>query len=742
MERGNTPVPSNRDPDSIEQFIDELEVLRNAASIIDVPVNELVQLWMSRIQARNSRGGFYRSPIQQNVSSGLLPPSPDLDTPWPGDWDAANGGFFPGTSPPVSNIPSTNQGLASAPPMDPATAMSMPLLNLASQDMTTMSESYLIPPHCDVQDTLQPPMTLPQELCFPNFSPNTTNRVSEQGLTESGESLDRIPRYRDTFYDLDMNTFGTGPVHVPASSTHEPAPNNPNPLVLLENSGEFGLGNITSTWFITKPIQDSPSTPEGESSYTTGNSSPTPELPHAVKLQSSNPPPPITKLRDIRPKKARLTAPVLDIMRVKKPKRKSFEPRQRLETSRTRKDKACIRCHMQHVRCLRNPDDPNGDCLTCANLKGPTLSQLPCLRYKISDSQLLDKGAHPRFTWTKRWTNMNICEIEAWTSPVIKTITLTQDIGDASYTLKVREFFPLPGDSLIRTWNSPDGIKSHPCAPYAIANMGETSKTFVDFVTTHTKTFLKHYIGQEDVLLRRTYRMAYDHSRSSKINEERVLLDSVLRLWVGSRMESKQERVSSKEVLGMTPQDRFPDASNYGNYLVPPVMQAQIEILTTSMILLPMKHRVLKLLQNLVEQNLARSWFTVYLTMFILLHSCSMLTRAEEVRAAREGETHAQSRYFNQKIVEEFHSGARTMLAYFHYCNKGGHPFSKDWSHATDMSFAELNASQVQFIKETIELVKEKRAHFEHIKSQGLFEDDYYFISQLYELHWTPRHTV
>lgn len=115
-----------------------------------------------------------------------------------------------------------------------------------------------------------------------------------------------------------------------------------------------------------------------------------------------------------------------------------------------------------------------------------------------------------------------------------------------------------------------------------------------------------------------------------------MLLDSVLRLSVGSRMESKQERLSSEDVLDMTPQNWDPDAGNYGKYLVPPVMQAQIEILTTSLALLPMKAKVLKELRALIEKNLVRLWFTIYLTLFILLHSCAMLTRAEAVRAARE----------------------------------------------------------------------------------------------------------
>jgi hypothetical protein len=102
-------------------------------------------------------------------------------------------------------------------------------------------------------------------------------------------------------------------------------------------------------------------------------------------------------------------------------------------------------------------------------------------------------------------------------------------------------------------------------------------------------------------------------------------------------MESKQERICSDEVLGMTPQIWDPEAGNFRNYLVPPVMQAQIEILTTALVMLPMKQVILKGLQNLIEKRQVESWLTIYLSTFILLHSCALLTRAEAVRAAREG---------------------------------------------------------------------------------------------------------
>jgi hypothetical protein len=52
-------------------------------------------------------------------------------------------------------------------------------------------------------------------------------------------------------------------------------------------------------------------------------------------------------------------------------------------------------------------------------------------------------------------------------------------------------------------------------------------------------------------------------------------------------------------------------------------------------------------------------------------------------------------------LVEELCNVAKILLAYFHYCNKGGHPFSMDWSSPDQMARAELNAEQVEFIRDT-----------------------------------------
>ena len=113
------------------------------------------------------------------------------------------------------------------------------------------------------------------------------------------------------------------------------------------------------------------------------------------------------------------------------------------------------------------------------------------------------------------------------------------------------------------------------------------------------------------------------------------MLQEVLQLWVAIRMESQSERICGKETLGMEPQFFDEYCNTYGTNSISPMMSAQIELITTTTILQPLKRSILQMLQRLIQANKFRNWFPIYLCLFILLHSCSILTR-DENRAARK----------------------------------------------------------------------------------------------------------
>ena len=89
--------------------------------------------------------------------------------------------------------------------------------------------------------------------------------------------------------------------------------------------------------------------------------------------------------------------------------------------------------------------------------------------------------------------------------------------------------------------------------------------------------------------------------------------------------------------------------------------------------------------------------------------------------------------------MEDLHHGANMLLAHFHYCNKGTHLSSLNLRDRHDTVLSELNIPEYRFMIRTIELVRLKEDDFRAIKEYGLYEDELYFISQMFEKDWMPR---
>ena len=88
------------------------------------------------------------------------------------------------------------------------------------------------------------------------------------------------------------------------------------------------------------------------------------------------------------------------------------------------------------------------------------------------------------------------------------------------------------------------------------------------------------------------------------------------------------ENICSEEKVGTIVEDR--SSPYFGTVPVAPVICAQLEVIIFSTLQRPLMDSVLKQLQNMIIMNDRQNWFTVYLTLFLLLHSCSMTTKRDE----------------------------------------------------------------------------------------------------------------
>ncbi|KAF2279311.1 uncharacterized protein EI97DRAFT_370279 [Westerdykella ornata] len=413
---------------------------------------------------------------------------------------------------------------------------------------------------------------------------------------------------------------------------------------------------------------------------------------------------------------------------------------QRELTALTRKMGACIRCSIHRIRCELDEQNPTGCCRACRQaIQGRPL-WIPCLRYKITDSELLDNAERPRPTWTSRWKRMEMIDITNWASDEIKTIKVTQGVGNTWYALKVRQFVPVEGDALARRWVADGQKQEFMCTPYAVADMREAGRVLSAFSESTLKDALKFWLANGDTLLAKTYLMAYRYSFTAENEDDRLLLKSTMRLWGASRMMSRSAWICGEETLGMTTRDYGPNSPSTNRILMPPVFSAQMEIIFVAMILEPTKKEVLSRLKALIQDNTRnrRSWLAIYLCVFLLLHSCALLTARDNERARLQG---VSERFYRPRVIEELHNGAKILLAYFHFCNRGSYPLYMDWTSEDQMFLAGLKKEQAEFLQFTVQEYKKKAPHFERILENNVYEDPYYFIAQMYERDWKPRHT-
>ncbi|OQV06206.1 hypothetical protein CLAIMM_10812 isoform 1 [Cladophialophora immunda] len=410
-------------------------------------------------------------------------------------------------------------------------------------------------------------------------------------------------------------------------------------------------------------------------------------------------------------------------------------------TALTRKLNACMRCRNLRIRCEPNPVNPNGQCLTCAKRSRPRLSVLPCLRYRISDVSLYREELRPNVIWTSRWQNNESHNVTTWANDQIRRVRVTQGLPQASYELEVREFQANPGDSLEKIWVHNGEVKKVAIRPFAIVDMSQAATVGKQYLDENVLKYVTDTMSSEDPLIQETYRMAYRQATESEKPEERILLSSVLRLWVAARVASRTEWICGDDTLGMKPV-ADPSSPYYGRIPLPPVMSAQISIISQQFMLKPFKLAVLETLHGLTSKQKKRYWLAIYLAIFILLHGCSMMTKRDEEYARQ---INLGTRFANPESIRDHHHGCLILLQYFHSRNRGRQPFAltEDPKGLDELrKFGEFDQVQVEFVRRTWERVRRNWTSMIEARDKKDFGNSYYFVSQLFDEPWKPSSTA
>ncbi|KAK2072637.1 hypothetical protein P8C59_006978 [Phyllachora maydis] len=408
------------------------------------------------------------------------------------------------------------------------------------------------------------------------------------------------------------------------------------------------------------------------------------------------------------------------------------------KTAETRKIGQCIRCRMQRIRCDLEESDPKGPCKQCKKIaNSKTIWRAPCYRWKIVDITLFKPGQQVQgHEWTRRWQDKMVDDIGSWASHEYRMIGVTEGLTGRFLSLRVRQFEPQDGDKLVRDWVSGGTKKSVSIPPFAIADMDQAKRELESYRKAGLLSCCGKVLGSG--LLALTYQRAIMRAHDPKTEaDQRELLVNTLDLWMCIRMTTRSWGIVGDDTLGM-PETLITDPGSplHGKIPLPPVMGAQLDSMLIHQVQGPLRKKVLQELQRFTQERKQKTWFTQYLVTFILLHNLGLITKHDAEYARKHG---MKTRFAREDKVKEYNLGANTLLAYFHYCNKGLFPFSEDCKGTDIQTLAEVDEPTVGFIKQTGRLAATQKQHWADLWEKDGYEDEFYYVSQLFERNWEKR---
>ncbi|KAF8859195.1 hypothetical protein BDZ45DRAFT_367421 [Acephala macrosclerotiorum] len=387
-------------------------------------------------------------------------------------------------------------------------------------------------------------------------------------------------------------------------------------------------------------------------------------------------------------------------------------------------------------QCQINTNDPSGICQTCQAVSKQKIHTLPCMRYKLTECTLYRIGKAPGLEFTFRWPVMKLKDISDWSDNQIRTIKVMSDVCPVPLELSVRRFVPHPEDSLQKSWMDGKVLKFKTTTPFAIVNMNTAKDGMRHYINEHIFVCMEYWLRGRDELILETFKYARTYMQKAP-DEEQSLLADYFRLWFASRRTATTESIVGDDTLDMEPETTDRSYPLFGKVPLPPVMIQQLDMILTLGFLQPLRKKVLEQFNRIVLKNNPKSWMTIYLLTFMSLQSCAAFTAENYQNARKHG---LKRRFAMPNFISERHHSSNVFLSHYHYCTKPCNPFNIDWRKRQTTPFAEMTTDEIDFLLRTSEMVKD-RNKFRRALEWGFYEDDLYFVSQMFEEEWTPRDT-
>ncbi|KIH86666.1 hypothetical protein SPBR_08426 [Sporothrix brasiliensis 5110] len=297
--------------------------------------------------------------------------------------------------------------------------------------------------------------------------------------------------------------------------------------------------------------------------------------------------------------------------------------------------------------------------------------------------------------WTLRWKeNTVLDDVGHWASSEVRILRISEGYTNEFVELRVRKFVPQDGDSLERSWVTPTGeTRSVQIPPYAVIEPEAIAPQYSSYIKRGLVACCSKVLADhKDSVLWPTYWIAVKltHAKNHLSEDENKLLAKTLELWMTVRLTTRSFEIVGEETLGMPMNILDETSPSHGKIPIPPVMGAQLDSVLIHEIQHSLRHDVLGALQDMFHNNKINTWFTTYLVTFMLLHNASLVIKHDASYARKHG---LKRRFAREDKVKQYYTG--------------------------------MTEAKWQAVLDTND-----------------YENEFYFISQLYEVNWQPRTMV
>ncbi|KAH8768532.1 hypothetical protein BGZ57DRAFT_766227 [Hyaloscypha finlandica] len=364
------------------------------------------------------------------------------------------------------------------------------------------------------------------------------------------------------------------------------------------------------------------------------------------------------------------------------------------------------------------------------------LSHQLCMRVNILDLNLHRKGStlnNNLELWVRRKLELQKYKTRGENTPHI--LFLTQDKGegfDNALSVTVSLFEPGPEDKIGYAWEDSTGQRhTMDMPPYFISDIEAARRNIKEFIYLARPGYIEALLTDSNPIVCRTFQAALAYTAFGQSH----LISDALYCWVATRFIEGPWRIfCGGAMIGLEPSS---EPGNPFNGIIPvtPAMDTQLDDIFLRDLLIPLEKRLLKGLNDKINEQKRENWLEIYLTIFIMMSNMGWVmkdilawTKRYGLKPGARGGT----------LTQGFIHTCKTMLAHFHFACNGSMPLLIPPSELGGNGSINngMTHDQIEYLRSIQQEISRQESKVAKWKELSMYDDEMYWCYQMLYKDW------